>query len=119
VTADNDPNKAHATTQATPDWLPRAIERIVSRFSPAQIILFGSRARGEGRPDSDLDLLVVLPAAADRRAAAVAVMRELRDLPVGKDIVITTPEHLAERGQVNGLIYKTAVEEGQVVYERG
>jgi hypothetical protein len=41
----------------------------------------------------------VLPQAPDRREAAVEVMRELRDLPVGKDIIVTTPEHLAERGQ--------------------
>jgi predicted nucleotidyltransferase len=102
----------------TADWLSGVVERIVRRFAPDRIILFGSRARGTNRPDSDLDLLVVLPAAPDRRAAAVAVMRELADLGVGKDIIVSTPEHLAERGQVNGLVYKDALEEGRVIYER-
>ena len=103
---------------AVPAWLPAAVERLVHRFAPVRIILFGSRARGQARPDSDLDLLVVLPEAPHRRAAAVAIMRERRDLPVGKDVIVTTPEQLAERGQVNGLIYKAALEEGQALYER-
>jgi predicted nucleotidyltransferase len=103
---------------ASPDWLPAIVERLVRRFAPVRIILFGSRAGGQARADSDLDLLLVLPQAPDRRAAAVEVMRELRDLPVGKDIIVTTPEHLAERGQVNGLIYKAAIEQGRVIYER-
>lgn len=115
-------NPQATSSQTSPteaaDWLPAVVERIVRRFAPVRIILFGSRARGTARSDSDLDLLVVLPAAPDRRAAAEAVMRELADLPVGKDIVVSTPEHLAERGQVNGLVYKTALEEGQVIYER-
>lgn len=101
----------------TPDWLPTIVERIVHRFAPVRIILFGSRARGQARPDSDLDLLVVLPEAPDRRRAAVEIMRVLRDLPVSKDIIVTTPEHLAQRGQVNGLVYKTALAEGKVIYE--
>ncbi|HEY4579398.1 MAG TPA: nucleotidyltransferase domain-containing protein [Candidatus Acidoferrales bacterium] len=99
------------------DWLPVIIERIVRRFAPVRIILFGSHARGEARPDSDLDLLVVLPKASDRRRAAVEIMSSLSDLPVSKDIIVSTPEHLAERGHVNGLVYKAALEEGQVIYE--
>ena len=108
---------AQSSATDTGDLLPAVVERIVRRFAPVRIILFGSRARGTARPDSDLDLLVVLPKAPDRRAAAVAVMRELADLPVGKDIIVSTPEHLAERGQVNGRVYKAALEEGRVIYE--
>jgi len=100
-----------------PDWLPTIVERIVRRFAPVRIILFGSRARGKARSDSDVDLLVVLLEAPDRRLAAVEIMRTLRDLPVSKDIIVTTPEHLAQRGQVNGLVYKAALEEGKVIYE--
>ncbi|MEK9163875.1 MAG: nucleotidyltransferase domain-containing protein, partial [Chloroflexota bacterium] len=37
------------------------VKRIVTQFDPVRIILFGSRARGAARPDSDVDLLVILP----------------------------------------------------------
>ena len=105
------------TALARPDCLPTIIERIVRGFDPLRIILFGSYARGEARPDSDVDLLVVLPEAPHQRKAAVEIMRSLRDLPVSKDIVVSTPEHLAQFGHVNGLVYKTALEEGKVIYE--
>ena len=100
-----------------PRLIKQMVRRLVRQFDPDQIILFGSHARGQPRPDSDLDLLIVLPEAPDRRRAAVEIMRALRDLPVSKDILVTTPAHLAERGQVNGLVYRTALEEGIVVYE--
>ena len=108
---------SQTSSPTAPDWLPAIVERIVRRFDPVRIILFGSHARGKPRPDSDLDLLVVLPEAPDRRRAAVEIMRELRDLPVSKDIIVSTLEHLAQRGQVNGLVYKAALEEGKVIYE--
>ena len=108
---------SQTSAPAPVDWLPIIVERIVRRFDPVRIILFGSRASGKARPDSDLDLLVVLPEAPDRRRAAVDIMRELRDLPISKDIIVSTPEHLAQRGQVNGLVYKAALGEGRVIYE--
>jgi len=107
-----------ASAADTRDWLPTIVERLVNEFAPLRIILFGSRVRGQARLDSDVDLLVVVPQAADSRRAAVEMMRALRDLPVGKDIIVTTPDRLAQRGQVNGLVYKTALAEGRVLYER-
>ncbi len=108
---------ARVSSLSQPDYLPAIIERIVRGFDPVRIILFGSYVRGEAHLDSDVDLLVILAEAPDRRKAAVEIMRSLRDLPVSKDIVVSTPEHLAQRGHVNGLIYQTALEEGEVIYE--
>jgi predicted nucleotidyltransferase len=101
------------------DWLPVVVERIVRRFAPERIILFGSHARGEARPDIDLDLLVVLREAANKRQAAVNIGNELSDLPVSKDIVVTTPEEIALLGEVLGLVLRPALREGKVIYERG
>src|ERR1051326_3768664 len=71
------------------DYLPLIIERIVQRFDPVRIILFGSHVRGEARLDSDLDLLVVLPSVTDKRQAAVEIRRALNGVPVSKDIIVT------------------------------
>ena len=70
-------------------------ERIVRDFHPVQIILFGSHARGEAHPQSDVDLLVVFSELADKRKTAIDIRRALADLPVAKDILVTTPEELA------------------------
>ncbi|MCL5105443.1 MAG: nucleotidyltransferase domain-containing protein [Armatimonadetes bacterium] len=94
------------------------VERIASRFSPERIILFGSQARGDARSDSDIDLLVVLSVCDNRRAATVSIMKSLADLPVGKDIVVTTPQELETRGRLASTILYPALHEGKVLYAR-
>jgi len=101
-----------------PACLPEAIERIRRQFDPVRIILFGSWARGQARPDSDLDLLVVLPHVEDKRRATLEIMRALNGLPVSKDIVVTTPEEIAARGNTIGHVLRPALREGKVLYER-
>lgn len=100
------------------DCLPEAIELITREFDPLRIILFGSRARGDARPDSDLDLLVVLPEIENKRNVTIDLMRILGNLPVSKDVVVTTPQEIDERGDVLGFILRPALREGVVVYER-
>jgi predicted nucleotidyltransferase len=92
--------------------------RIVRDRHPLKIILFGSHARGEAGPGSDIDLLVVLPAVTNKRQAAVDIRRVLTDLPVPKDIVVTTPEEIARRGDLVGTVLRPALREGKVLYER-
>ena len=94
------------------------VARIVARFQPARILLFGSRARGTANRWSDVDLLVVMEEVADKRRAAVAMRRTLADLPVSKDIIVTTPEEIARRGHLVGTVLRAALREGKVVYER-
>ena len=94
------------------------VARIVARFHPSRVVLFGSRARGDASRLSDVDLLVVMGDAPDKRRAAVEMRRLLGDLPLSKDIVVTTPDEIAYRGQVAGTVLHTALREGTVVYER-
>lgn len=94
-------------------------ERIVRDYDPVKIILFGSYARGEAGPESDIDLLVVLPAVANKRQAAVAIRRTLADLPMSKDIIVATPEEIARRGDLVGTVLRPALRGGRVLYERG
>jgi uncharacterized protein len=100
------------------DYIQIMAERIIQDYDPVKIILFGSHARGEAGPESDIDLLVVLPEIANKRQAAVAIRRILTDLPVPKDIVVTTPEEIARRGDLVGTVLRPALREGKVLYER-
>lgn len=101
-----------------PAGLAEAVERITQKFSPLRIILFGSWARGDARPDSDLDLLVVLPRVENKRRVTVEILRALNGLPVSKDVVVTTPEEIAARGHLVGHVLRPALREGKVLYER-
>jgi len=94
------------------------VQCIMERFRPLGIILFGSRARGEAGPWSDVDLLVVLPEVADKRWVTVDILRALGDLPVSKDVVVTTPEEVLQRGNLVGSVLRSVLREGKVLYER-
>ncbi|MDT0632697.1 nucleotidyltransferase domain-containing protein [Rubrivirga sp. S365] len=95
-----------------------AVRRLVRTLDPLRVAVFGSVARGEARPGSDLDLLVVLAHADDRRALRLAARRALVDLDVAKDVVVTTPEEIGRRGGVVGTVLHEALREGRTVYER-
>jgi predicted nucleotidyltransferase len=102
-------------------WIPVMTERIAREFRPLQILLFGSHARGEAHRDSDVDLLVVMPdetRGVRQRETAVAILNALRDLPVFKDIVVTTPGEIAERREVVGTVLRLALQEGKLLYEQ-
>lgn len=94
------------------------VSRIRQRFSPEKIILFGSHARGTAERDSDIDLLVVFRDVDDKRRRAVDIRRALSDLPVSKDIIVTTSAELAARGDLVGSVLRPALREGRTLYER-
>lgn len=100
-----------------PTHLVEAItRRIVSQFAPERIILFGSHARGDARPDSDIDLLVVMPVAGSVRQKAVEIGVALHDLAVPKDIIVVRPEDFHRRANIVGTIEFPAAHEGKVLY---
>jgi predicted nucleotidyltransferase len=95
-----------------------AVERLVARFHPEKIILYGSRARGEGGPDSDADLLVVMPVNGSKRQQAVQMDLALEGIPIPIDLVVVTPEEVEKYRETIGSIIREAVREGKVLYER-
>ena len=97
--------------------LQEIVRRIVAAVAPEEIILFGSAARGEMGPDSDIDLLVV-KACEHRREVARAVRDCLRGVAPGrgKDVVVVTPEDVERDRYTIGYIIRPALRGGRVLY---
>lgn len=98
--------------------IQKMADRIIERFHPVRIILFGSHARGDAGPDSDVDLLIVMPIAGSKRETQLEIRRAVHHVRVPKDIVITTPYDFEWRKEIPGTIERPAVLEGTVLYAR-
>lgn len=93
------------------------VDRIVRGFSPEQVILFGSYARGEAGPDSDVDLAVIFPNLKGRRIdKAVQIGVALHEMMVPKDIVVLTRQDYEDQKDVFGTISHALAQEGKVLY---
>ena len=101
----------------TDEILSTMVNRIVGRFNPVSIILFGSHARGDARKWSDVDLLVIMSRAPNKRQIAVEMRRLLSDLMVSKDIIVTTAE-LEEKRNIVGTLFHAALRDGRTLYEQ-
>ncbi|MDX9708015.1 MAG: nucleotidyltransferase domain-containing protein [Trichloromonas sp.] len=98
--------------------IAEAVRRIVEGFAPEQIILFGSHARGTAGPDSDADLLVVMPVSGSKRRKAVEIDLALAEIGMPKDVIVVTPEEVERYRNVVGTIIYPAMREGKVLYDR-
>lgn len=105
-------------TPCVQDAIAEMVRRIVSQFNPDKIILFGSHARGEAGPDSDVDLLVVMPPHGSKRERAIEMYGLLAGMGVPKDVIVVTPEEFELYRDAPGTVIRTARQEGKVLYER-
>jgi len=110
-----------AAKGAWPDQalVDEVVRRVVEVARPERIILFGSAARGEAGPDSDLDLLVVKSGVTSPRRLAGEIHVQMFGLPVSVDISVVTPEDLARFGDKVGSIVRPALREGRDIYVSG
>ena len=102
--------------------LERMVRVIVDEVDPEQVILFGSRARGDARTDSDVDLVIVEAApfgpGRNRRAEAARLWRALSGFRVPKDILVFSRTEVDYwRDSLNHVLAR-ALREGKVLYER-
>ena len=96
--------------------LEEIIRRIVEVARPQRITMFGSTARGQLRPNSDMDLLVVVEPGVHRRRLTMDIYRELGDLGYPVDAVVVTTEDIKRFGECPALIIEPALREGRDVY---
>lgn len=95
----------------------RAYCRALARaFRPQKIILFGSYAHGEPGPDSDVDLLVVMPFQG-RAVDQVVAMRERVASPFALDLLVKTPAEIAARLAIGCPFTAELLSRGRVMYE--
>ncbi|MEJ5376515.1 MAG: nucleotidyltransferase domain-containing protein [bacterium] len=92
------------------------MRHIVEAVRPGRIVLFGSAARDQMRPESDLDLLVVMPDGIHRRRTAQAIYRHLPAMGVGKDIIVVTESDVRQYGDDPSLVLYPALREGRDLY---
>lgn len=92
------------------------IRRIVEVVRPKRIILFGSAARDDMGPHSDVDLLIIKQGV-DLRRLTAKVYRRLHGVGAAVDAIMVTPEDVERYKDSHALIIKPALREGRVVYE--
>jgi predicted nucleotidyltransferase len=107
--------RSHASAQRE---IKKIVRRIVDEFQPERVILFGSHARGQAGPDSDVDLLIVMPVDGRKREKQVQIRVALGDIHIPVDIIVSTPEDFEWRKEIPGTIEYPAVKEGKILYAR-
>ena len=113
VESGNYDSEAMAMTEEA--LIKEAGRRLAAAAPDADIILFGSRARGEARSDSDLDLLVIEPDFARRGEEYGRLRRELRGLDVAIDLVVYRKREADKWRGVPGTFLHRALGEGRVL----
>ena len=94
------------------------VKRIVERFKPEKVILFGSHAYGEPKPWSDVDLLVVMETERTSREQRLEIARFLRDRTFGIDVIVRKPDELKHRIELGDFFLREITSKGKVLYER-
>jgi predicted nucleotidyltransferase len=105
-----------ATKSLKQEVLEEIIRRVVDTARPERIILFGSAARGEMGPNSDVDLLVVKGGKFDHRRLTGDIYMSLHGVGQAVDIVLVTPQQADQHRDTHWLVIAPALRDGREVY---
>jgi len=91
-------------------------DEVAREFHPQKIVLFGSYAYGNPTPDSDVDLLVILPFEGSDLRMAIQIRARL-DAPFPLDLLVRKPRFIAERLRERDMFIEGIMKDGRVLYE--
>jgi uncharacterized protein len=109
----------NGATSRIPTIVTTMAERIVRAVQPQQVILFGSQARGDAHRWSDVDFLVVINDVKDRDRAWDKARDALLGSEIPYDVAVSTAGEIRRYGDLVGMIYRSALREGKVLYDAG
>ncbi|HLG19109.1 MAG TPA: nucleotidyltransferase domain-containing protein [Bdellovibrionota bacterium] len=99
-------------------FVSEIVRRVVRRFKPEKIILFGSYARGTPGPDSDVDLMIVMMYSGSKRENRIEIRKALHGIGRAKDIVLVSPQEFDQLKDVVGTIVYPVSREGVTLYTK-
>ncbi len=102
----------------TPALVQEIVKRIIDAVDPDQVILFGSYAYGIPHKESDIDILVIMETDCPRHKQSVALYRALAGLLIPKDLLVYTPEEVAEWKDVPQAFITQIVKKGVILYDK-
>jgi predicted nucleotidyltransferase len=110
------PLAAVTSKSVNQEVLEEIIRRVVETAQPERIILFGSAARGEMGPNSDVDLLVVKRGKFDQGRLTEDIYQTLYGVGQAVDVVVVTAEQVERHRDTHWLVIAPALREGREVY---
>jgi len=100
------------------ETINQVVSKLAKATTPCKIILFGSYARNEATPDSDLDLLVIIKSQSVNKAKEMARLRHIvGHVGIGVDILVYSQQEVEKRGHIPSSALYYALKEGKILYE--